>query len=507
MTMFADAGAEAPRRSAVRALPVTLVMCLSLAIGVISEFGSPGSVIALPLGAIALLLLAACRRASVPLLRTGLAPATLVSWIAVLIQPSLLALSLHWFCLVSLAIAVHRIEITHIADSEAIADWLASLLRTPVAMMRDLGLVRGMRDMAQRHPGLLALSNLVLPVIAFGVFATLLVIANPMMESLVQGRFDRIFTGWILPATFFALALLTTVNSARPAHWHPSWDRELPDTHWRFNFVNPTSLTTTLVLLNGLFTVQNLFDFKYVWLAGELPPGMTHAEYVHRGSYTLIATAILAALLIVLALRKGSATEASRYVRQLVYLWLAQNVFLVASSAARTLAYVDDYGMSLWRLSGLIWMGVVAGGLLLVAIRVLSRRGNEWLTNANLAVCLVVLLGCAMTDLRWIVAEWNAEAAIAKPAKPVDVGYLRSLGPSALPALVMLQSRGIDAGLRCETNPLNYLFRLTPVPEISGPLSKGQSHWQSYTLLGEHYQAVLDEFIAACHAQSPQLAR
>ena len=68
---------------------------------------------------------------------------------------------------------------------------------------------------------------------------------------------------------------------------------------------------------------------------------MNYAEYVHRGSYTLIATAILAGMLVIFALQPGSRSEASVPVRWLVYLWTAQNVFLVASSAKRTLSYID----------------------------------------------------------------------------------------------------------------------------------------------------------------------
>lgn len=502
MSANVEIQAETAQSRSSGVLPFSVLAGLALFIGVICEFGSPGSSIAIPTGLLMLLLGMACHRSGIAVWSLWLAPIALLTWLAVLIQPSLLALTLHWFSLFSLALAATTGKPPAIANLQCIVAATVSLLTGPLSLVNSPQIKLGLKGLLARHPGMLALTNLVLPVAAFGLFATLLVIANPMMESLLKGRFDRVLTGYSLPAALAALVLVAAISSARMAGWHPAFDRPLPDTHWRSIFLNPVSLTTTLVLLNGLFAVQNLFDFKYVWLNGELPPGLTHAEYVHRGSYSLIATAMLAALLIVFALRRHSATEASPRVRSLVYLWILQNVLLVASSAARTLAYVNDYGMSMWRLSGLIWMGIVAAGLVLVAIRVLARRGNEWLTNANLAVCFAVLLGCSFVDLKWIVAEWNVSRKLAEPAAPFDLAYLKSLGPSALPALIRLDQSGLaNTVMPCTPSP-SQLFQPTPVVEITAPLRQQQSRWQTYSLLDAHYEAQLEAHVASCSGRA-----
>ena len=131
--------------------------------------------------------------------------------------------------------------------------------------------------------------------------------------------------------------------------------------------------------------------------------------------------------------------------RWLVYLWTAQNVFLVASSAKRTLSYIDAYGMTLWRLSGLIWMGLVAAGLIFIAARVITRRSNSWLINVNLGTGFAVLLTCGLIDFRAIVADWNVSRALQQISPTstlqtldLDISYLRELGPSAIPALAHL---------------------------------------------------------------------
>jgi hypothetical protein len=98
--------------------------------------------------------------------------------------------------------------------------------------------------------------------------------------------------------------------------------------------------------------------------------------------------------------------------------------------------------MTLWRLSGLIWMGLVAAGLIFIAARVITRRSNPWLINVNLGTAFAVLLTCGLIDFRAIVAEWNVSRALQQisPTSTIqtldlDTSYLMGLGPSAIPAL------------------------------------------------------------------------
>ncbi len=435
-------------------LPLKATAITAVAIGIMSEFGMPGSILALPTGTILLALVIRCARKDVSVWRPGLGPAALASWLAVLIAPGLLTLSMHWLCLFGLALCAGGHRLRHVAETTVLSALLNSVRATPMGVVRDFHVREQVQLLARKNPGLFALNNLVLPLVTLVLFTTLLVSANPMMKALLQGRFDRILSGWSFPSALLAFVLLMAVGTARPLKRALQWDKDLPESHWRSVLLNPTSLFSTLVLLNILFAVANIFDFRYVWLAGKLPQALTHAEYVHRGSYTLIATAILAALLIVFGLRPGSSTEASPGLRKLVYFWIFQNVFLVASSAQRTLAYVEDYGMTMWRLCGLVWMAIVAMGLVLVAIRIMRRRGNQWLTNANLAVCLFTLLTCGLADLRWVVAEWNATAAIERRGAPLDRAYMQELGPSAIPALIRLNKAGFQVNLACEPNPI-----------------------------------------------------
>ena len=90
-----------------------------------------------------------------------------------------------------------------------------------------------------------------------------------------------------------------------------------------------------VILFNLLFLLQNVLDIEYLWSGAALPAGMSYAEYAHRGAYPLILTALLAGLLTLIAFRRQSTGAGWKWARILVYVWLLQNVFLVASSLLR----------------------------------------------------------------------------------------------------------------------------------------------------------------------------
>ncbi|MGD9544300.1 MAG: DUF4153 domain-containing protein [Methylocystis sp.] len=192
----------------------------------------------------------------------------------------------------------------------------------------------------------------------------------------------------------------------------------------------------SLVMFNALFAVQTSLDIAYLWGGLTLPHGLTYAAYAHRGAYPLIATAVLAAIFVLIAMRPGGPTDYSPRIRPLVLLWVAQNVLLVLSSMFRTSLYVSAYSMSELRLAAMIWMGLVAIGLILIVVQIVQRKSNRWLLNANAAAAAAVLYASCFVNFPYIVANYNVEHCLeATGAGPaLDLQYLFSLGAQAMPA-------------------------------------------------------------------------
>ena len=216
------------------------------------------------------------------------------------------------------------------------------------------------------------------------------------------------------------------------------------------DFFGAATILRSLILFNLLFAVQTVLDVAYLWGNATLPADISYAAYAHRGAYPLIVTALLAAGFVLAAMRPGGPAEQSKVIRPLVYLWVAQNVLLVASSILRLDLYVQIYLLTWWRVAAFIWMLLVAFGLLLIVARIVLNRSNEWLIRANLITLTATLYVCSLVNFAAVIADYNVNHSreVAGKGVQIDMNYLLHLGPQALPAIDRaIQLRGADPTL------------------------------------------------------------
>jgi hypothetical protein len=291
---------------------------------------------------------------------------------------------------------------------------------------------------------------LVLPLAGSAVIVALFAAANPVIERWLTSITPPELDGeTVLRALLWGLLFVLAWSVLRPrllrrtfGTFDGSGDLAIPG-------VTAASVTLSLIVFNTLFLIQNAMDAAFLWGFAELPEGMTLAEYAHRGAYPLIVTALLAALFVLVALRPGSATARMPLARALVAVWIVQNLVLVASSALRTWDYVEAYSLTVLRISALLWMALVAVGLVLVLWRMLRERSAGWLINSNLAAAGVLLSAVCFVDLGAVAARWNVSHAreIDGSGAGLDLDYLDALGDSALLALIELEQRGLPGTL------------------------------------------------------------
>ncbi|WFU73590.1 DUF4173 domain-containing protein [Bradyrhizobium sp. CB2312] len=287
-----------------------------------------------------------------------------------------------------------------------------------------------------------------LPAALGTVFVALFAAANPVIEQWVSLLNPRlIFDHVSIPRVLFWTMMLALV-------WpfiHVRWRRRTVVTTdvtavlvppalppmVSAEFLGASTILRSLILFNLLFAAQSVLDGIYLWGHVALPANMTYAAYAHRGAYPLIATALLAAAFVMVAMRPGGPAEKSRVIRPLVYLWVGQNVLLVASSILRLDLYVDIYMLTYWRIAAFIWMGLVALGLILIVARIALKRSNRWLVGANLIALTIVLYSCSLVNFDAFIADYNVAHSrqVIGFGEPVDIAYLMQLGPQALPAI------------------------------------------------------------------------
>jgi hypothetical protein len=287
-----------------------------------------------------------------------------------------------------------------------------------------------------------ALVSWIMPLILTAVFLGLFIAANPIVEQLISQ---------LNPATLIAniearrllfwsiVAVLTWSFVAMRSKLSPP---HTPGVNWAPKSASAmfgtAAIVKSLILLNTLFAFQTALDLSYLWSGMALPNGMTYAAYAHRGAYPLMITTLLAGGLVFATTQPGSTAIQSRWIKTLIYIWMAQNVVLVASAILRLDLYVAAYSsLTEWRIAAFIWMGLTALALIWLVIKIAQNRSNSWLISTNLITVIIVLYACCFVNFPHIIAAYNLKErlVVTESRTKFDLTYLSSLGPEVIPAM------------------------------------------------------------------------
>jgi hypothetical protein len=290
-------------------------------------------------------------------------------------------------------------------------------------------------------PGLVrgALLGWALPVVVGGVFAALLMLANPVLDGFAQDLL-RIELALPNPARLILWGMLALLiwpllelarfaprlaPDPRPVRLGPSY---------ALRWINMGAMLRSLLLFNAMFAVQNGLDFAVMIGGVGLPEGMSFAEYAHRGAYPLLALALLSGGFALLA---RPFITAAPPLRGLLLVWIAQTIWLTFSSALRLDLYVDAYGLTRLRIAAAIWMALVLAGLVLTLWQIGRAHSSGWLLRRVVALGLGTLYACCFVSFDALIAHYNLNHHA-----PLDVSYLCDLTETAAP--VLLSSKDIS---------------------------------------------------------------
>jgi hypothetical protein len=417
------------------------------------------------------------------------------------------------FAIIATAIAVSSVTNPFI---ETLGDRLNAagqiLFSGPFRLLADL------TDMKSRSLSLTQISVWIVPLVLGAIFLFLFSAANPLIE--------RWFALIDLGALFAALDALRILlwTAILVAIWpfiSAKWKGKKPVERNDGEVTPPPKLVATapnaifgaaailrsLVLFNLLFAIETVLDLIYLWGGVALPDGMTYASYAHRGAYPLMATALLAAVFVLAAMRPGGPAERIPLIRMLVFLFVAQNVMLVVSSILRLDLYVEIYSLTYWRVAAFIWMVLVALGLVLIVVRIALNLGNRWLVLANLSTLTLALYICTFVNFPLLIADYNVSHSkeVSGKGVPLDLHYLVSLGPQVLPAI----DRYRDHPNRAEVYsaiPGPYGAKLPMIDNLrNGLVNKQRSEldsWRGWSFRGWRLQQYLDRISANSRVSS-----
>lgn len=270
-------------------------------------------------------------------------------------------------------------------------------------------------------------------------------------------------------------------------------------------FKEDTEMMTGVALfavLNLMLLVLNALDLNYLWFDGTLPEGIKHKEFVHDGVGTLILSVILAILIILYFFRgRLNYNAGNKWLRWFTYIWIAQNAFMIFSTAYRMNLYIEESGISYKKIGVYVYLGLTLIGLASTFIKVAKQKSNWYLFRVNPQAYYAVMVLSCLINWDLYITHFNINKAVHENKK-LEKYYLVDLSFKNLPDLLMLND-SIKAYDDYEARDYYFSLRGTYFYSFKSGLDKKlydflkdyntDSDWQSYCVEKSRvYHEILD---------------
>jgi hypothetical protein len=253
-------------------------------------------------------------------------------------------------------------------------------------------------------------------------------------------------------------------------------------------WLNAQTLVLCLVLFNSLFALQNGLDVLFLWSGETLPNGLSYADYAHGGSYPLLATSLITAVFVLITFNEHQPHYQTALAKKLVFVWLAQNVFLQLSAINRLLHYIEVYSLTYLRIVALLGIALTAIGMILIFARIYTNRNNRWLINSNaLAIAATLYIACFI-NMDSIIADYNVRHSLEVTGQGtgIDLPYLHNLGSESLPAL-----RWFEANAKYSPSQTAQAGGI--ITQLENELATSSTNWRAWTWRTQRQLAIKPE--------------
>lgn len=243
-----------------------------------------------------------------------------------------------------------------------------------------------------------------------------------------------------------------------------------------------------LVSILIIYTIFIAIQFKYLFSAGALPNGLNYAEYARRGFFELVFLSVLNIALILLTtylLKDKIYEDKNKWALftklMLIYLCVITGILLI-SSYYRMSLYDSAYGFT--RLRVLVYMFLVFEAVGLVATLVYIVKHNFNIITVYAVIGLTFYLTLNLVKIDDVIAKRNIDMYFTGQAESVDMDYLMTLSPDAVPQIMRLMDKNVEIVTRNKAR-----IYLEGINEI---YSNMEYNWQSYNLTVEKIKDLLE---------------
>ncbi len=323
------------------------------------------------------------------------------------------------------------------------------------------------------------------PVLIVIVFFMLYRTGNPRFEHLTAGFLDGLWQvvadlmAELLTARviFFLYALgvcaglLYRFAPKAVLQWEQQWTdallrRRVKRPHWLApRAMDPLERErragiVLLVLANAMLLVVNIIDIGWVWFGFTVPEDFNLKQFVHEGTWTLIAS-ILLSMVVVLHLFRGNQNFYWRnpLLKMLAFVWIVQNLVLGVSVFLRNWHYISFHGLAAKRIGVIVFLALVLVGLITLFLKLRHRRSFFYLLRVNAWALFIAVIMLTTVDWSGFITRVNLKHS---NANEIDIDHYLELGDHVLPTLYANLERVEEQMERHSRNRVRWVRHLDP---------------------------------------------
>jgi len=284
----------------------------------------------------------------------------------------------------------------------------------------------------------------------------------------------------VLPISVYLFSFIFSIFKAKESNTGMVYGR----IEWK-SFIDPTILLTVLTLLNIVYIIFAVIQFRYLF-GGDafmVPSSFSYAEYARRGFFELIVVTIInfGILFLSITFVKKENKRANNIIRSFLSALVIFTFILLISAFYRMILYEMAYGFTYLRIFVQAFMILLF--LLFIINLVYIWYSRMPIISAYILCSLILFVSLNFANVDVIIARNNINRYHS--TGEIDTYYLESLSYDAIPIIGELldgQDEDIAAQIR------NYFERKKKILEE-------QNSWQGINLSKIKAQRIINKYI------------
>jgi hypothetical protein len=166
------------------------------------------------------------------------------------------------------------------------------------------------------------------------------------------------------------------------------------------------SAILTFSMLNLLLLLVNVLDLQFIFNNDKNVH--EYSRYIHQGVNSSIFS-VLIAILVTLYFFRGNLNyfTKSKQLRVVALIWIAQNIFLLATCVHKNYSYIYEFGLTQKRIGVYFYLLITFIGLALTWMKITRLKSNMFLVRANTWSVFGVLILSSLVNWNKLILKHN----------------------------------------------------------------------------------------------------